>query len=222
MVITPGLAVSEQASWALGLVALPPPRRAAENPPFLGQKVIACRRYIAASFPSEAFVAPELPRQVSIPGGPGLEGQRSSNQTGHGRLYQCGLVTLAMGVCGAAGRDAKRSRGRTTTRFHDWNWLNMVKKKIDWATAVAVKERSRTAVDGTPERSLEDFVPKIAALQQKAPTAAAAEKEQQFGSTFHKRVKNLQKKDLKKLVAEESGTRVILLGSKTAGWLTVS
>ena len=104
-----------------------------------------------------AFVAPEVPRQATGPTSPGLDGGRSGGSS-DGGPSKCALVSAAFGICAAAGR-SKRSKGLKAA-----------------SQAVALQP------DDDVERSVAEFVPKIAALQKKAEA--------------------LQKKDLK-LLAEE-------------------
>lgn len=110
---------------------------------------------------SQAFLAPELPRQVDRhPGGPGVDGVKPSLSGSSRLLTPCALVSLALGAA-AAGRDGKRQKG-----------LKAVSSAVALQPDVDVERRS-----------LSEFVPKIQALKKKA--------------------ENLQKKDLKQLVAKE-------------------
>mmetsp|Transcript_76273 Transcript_76273/g.154655 ORF Transcript_76273/g.154655 Transcript_76273/m.154655 type:complete len:666 (-) Transcript_76273:69-2066(-) len=92
---------------------------------------------------SQAFLAPKLPREVSHPGSPGVEGVTPSPSGSSHLLTPCALVSLALGAA-AAGR-GKRQKG-----------LKAVSQ------AVALQP------DVDVERSLSEFVPKIQALKKKA------------------------------------------------------
>eukprot|EP00435_Cladocopium_sp_Y103_P070403 s1270_g35.t1 len=135
---------------------------------------------------SQAFLAPELPRQVDRhPGGPGVDGVKPSLSGSSRLLTPCALVSLALGAA-AAGRDGKRQKGPGIESSVD---RRTGTQRIATPDQTSSRDQgSGSAVALQPDvdverRSLSEFVPKIQALKKKA--------------------ENLQKKDLKQLVAKE-------------------